>query len=327
MKRILVIEDESNIRETLDDILQLNNYETQMAKDGEEGLMMANELSPDLIICDIMMPKKNGLEVLRDLAKQSESLPPPFIFLTAKSDYEDIRLGMNLGADDYLLKPFKMQELLKTVERNLLKRENMTAKALTAERDRISTFLHDGVQQLLVIGHLNLSRIKKRANFDEKTSKMLDQSAKVIAQAIEEMRSLSHELVEDKTLEECINQVCLQINQSANLKVRFHGKINREPGQEQKLIIYNVVQEALNNILKHAGATTAHVKAVSDESILAIEIEDNGNGFDESVEAFGIKKMRTAIIGLNGHFELFSTKDKGTKVTLSIPLFAGLNGH
>ena len=126
MTKILVIEDESGIRESIQEILELENFTVNVAKDGGIGLKMAQEQSPDLIICDIMMPKLDGHGVLMALHQNEATESIPFIFLTARADKTAQRQGMELGADDYLTKPFTPSELLNAVETRLRKHALLT---------------------------------------------------------------------------------------------------------------------------------------------------------------------------------------------------------
>lgn len=123
MKKILLIEDNQEIRENIAEILALANYEIVEAEHGKVGVEMAKSQKPDLIICDIMMPQLDGYGVLHLLSKNPDTSGIPFIFLTAKSEKDDFRKGMNLGADDYLIKPFDDLELLDAVEMRLKKNE------------------------------------------------------------------------------------------------------------------------------------------------------------------------------------------------------------
>lgn len=113
--KILVIEDERDVRLNILEILSSSNFETVHASNGREGIKLARETKPELIICDIKMPDIDGYEVLSELRQNTETATIPFIFLTAKADKTDIRRGMNLGADDYLTKPFRRIELLETI--------------------------------------------------------------------------------------------------------------------------------------------------------------------------------------------------------------------
>ena len=112
-----------DVRETTADILELSGYAVEAADSGKAGIEAALASRPDLIICDIMMPGLDGYGVLHILGKRAETAGIPFIFLTARSEKADVRKGMNLGADDYLTKPFEETELLDAVETRLHKNE------------------------------------------------------------------------------------------------------------------------------------------------------------------------------------------------------------
>jgi two-component system sensor histidine kinase/response regulator len=116
MTKILVIEDEPAILENIVEILGLMNYEAVTAVNGRIGVQVALEARPDLIICDVMMPELDGYGVLMHLRSEPTMATTPFVFLTAKSDRDAIRLGMETGADDYLTKPFTPAELLRAIE-------------------------------------------------------------------------------------------------------------------------------------------------------------------------------------------------------------------
>ncbi|CAN5901279.1 response regulator [soil metagenome] len=120
-QRILLIEDNNEIRENTAEILELSNYEVDTAGNGKIGIEKAMKQKPDLIICDIMMPVLDGYGVLHLLNKHEELSGIPFIFLTAKSERGDFRKGMEMGADDYITKPFTDIELLNAIDSRLKK--------------------------------------------------------------------------------------------------------------------------------------------------------------------------------------------------------------
>ncbi|MFC5283822.1 response regulator [Pedobacter alpinus] len=120
-KTILIIEDNTDIRESTAEILEIAGYNTIMAENGKIGVELAQKHLPTLIICDIMMPELDGYGVLYMLNKQTETAVIPFIFLTAKTERIDMRKGMEMGADDYLTKPFDDIELLNAIESRLNK--------------------------------------------------------------------------------------------------------------------------------------------------------------------------------------------------------------
>lgn len=138
MKRILLIEDNPEVRENLCEILELSGYTVEQADNGKVGVEKALTSPPDLILCDVMMPELDGFGVLQILSKKSATAGVPFIFLTAKTEREDLRRGMNLGADDYLTKPIYKDELLQVIQHRLDKSERLrrqfdrTASGLTA---------------------------------------------------------------------------------------------------------------------------------------------------------------------------------------------------
>lgn len=115
-KTILVIEDHTDIRENIEEILTLAGYKVLSAANGKAGVALALSNPPDLVLSDIMMPELDGYDVLQELQKHTETSAIPFIFITAKSERPDMRRGMELGADDYLTKPFDDAELLSAVE-------------------------------------------------------------------------------------------------------------------------------------------------------------------------------------------------------------------
>jgi len=123
MKTILVIEDHRDIRENIEEILMMAGYKVMCAENGREGVALAVKNPPDLILSDIMMPEADGYQVLQELQQVSNTSGIPFIFITAKSERPDVRRGMELGADDYLTKPFDDTELLKAVEGRLRRKE------------------------------------------------------------------------------------------------------------------------------------------------------------------------------------------------------------
>ena len=126
MKKILVIEDEPAMRSNLRDILELENFLPVIAADGTEGIATAKRELPDLILCDVMMPEQDGHEVLAALRANAATSRIPFVFLTAKGEHADIRTGMNLGADDYLVKPVRVDDLLEAIAARLERAQQQT---------------------------------------------------------------------------------------------------------------------------------------------------------------------------------------------------------
>ena len=121
MKKILLIEDDTVLRENTAELLRLSDYEVMTAANGKIGLDLVKKVKPDIIICDIIMPVLDGYSVLEELSKHHDTKFIPFIFLSAKAKTQDIRKGMDLGADDYIAKPFKVDKIISAIESRLAK--------------------------------------------------------------------------------------------------------------------------------------------------------------------------------------------------------------
>ncbi|GAB4020193.1 response regulator [Spirosoma koreense] len=165
MKTILLIEDNVEIRETTAEILELASYSVITAENGKIGVKAALETKPDLVICDIMMPVLDGYGVLQVFNKNPQLAGIPFIFLTAKTERVDFRKGMELGADDYLTKPFEESELLSAIETRL-SRFSLFRKTYDLRQDGIHQFLDDaravvGLHQLPADRKAHLVRKKQ----------------------------------------------------------------------------------------------------------------------------------------------------------------------
>ena len=161
-KTILIIEDNFEIREGTAEILSLiGEYEVLTAVNGKEGVDLALKHHPDLILCDIMMPELDGYGVLYMLSKNESTTDIPFIFLTAKSERGDIRKAMEMGADDYLTKPFDDIELLNAIESRFRKREKRLSGQLAAESPQARTLqLSEEEQNYLLQDIVKEARVK-----------------------------------------------------------------------------------------------------------------------------------------------------------------------
>ena len=172
MKKILVIEDNIEVRENISEILELSDYKVITAENGKKGVELALKEIPDLIVCDIMMPELDGYGVLHLLNKHIETYGIPFIFLTAKSEKTDLRKGMEMGADDYLTKPFDGIELLNAIEIRLKKTDSIKKHAAKNNED-VSAFINEvkqaGSVQLLLIKE-NCMIIRKSKYYIQKGS-------------------------------------------------------------------------------------------------------------------------------------------------------------
>ncbi len=157
-EKILIIEDETDIRDNIRILMESENYVTATASNGKDGIRMAKEFLPDLIICDIMMPGVDGYEVFNELSRFKKTSLIPFIFLTAKVELSDLRKGMSLGADDYIFKPFNTSELLQAIRTRLNKFSNILATILEdKENNYTSTEANKVLNERFFISYHNSS--------------------------------------------------------------------------------------------------------------------------------------------------------------------------
>lgn len=162
-KKIVLIEDNLEMRENIQEILELADYNVASAENGKIGVDLIKSEKPDLILCDIMMPELDGYGVLHMISRNPDTAAIPFIFLTAKSEREDFRKGMNLGADDYLTKPFDDVQLLNAVEQRMKRIEQ-----LSHEFDRSEGGLNDFIDSSGIETLENLKDGNRTKKFNKK---------------------------------------------------------------------------------------------------------------------------------------------------------------
>lgn len=178
MKKILLIEDDAVVRENTAELLELANYKVFTAANGKIGVAEAKKQLPDIILCDIMMPELNGYGVLQILSKEPETKHIPFIFLSAKTEHKDIRKGMDMGADDYIPKPFDESELFSAIESRLTRvaiiKENMdkvgTTEFYYSENelrtlDHLKNFFADNVEEFSFMPGEMIYHVGDNSNF------------------------------------------------------------------------------------------------------------------------------------------------------------------
>jgi YesN/AraC family two-component response regulator len=179
MAKIVIIEDETIVRENLKELLELFEHEVFDGENGKIGLQLIKKHKPDIILCDINMPEMNGFEVLKELQKEPETFTIPFLFLTAFSDKQKFREGMELGADDYITKPYTKDDVLNAIEFRLKKSEKISEnnqKKIEELRQNISLAIpHElrtplnsilGFSQILKDDHKEFNDDELRSMFD-----------------------------------------------------------------------------------------------------------------------------------------------------------------
>jgi DNA-binding response OmpR family regulator len=185
--KILIIDDEKDLLEEITITLQHENFEVIKAYNGNEGIKLARQNKPDLILCDILMPGVDGFEVLRKLKKHTPPIIVPFVFITALADKINLRKGMECGADDYLTKPFTRKELLKAVNSRITKFSELEAYIDQKVEDieqKVKDKLH-ALQKEILEQNKIISKISSENNFletqlNEKKMEIMKDTFKII---------------------------------------------------------------------------------------------------------------------------------------------------
>ncbi|MGI0487405.1 response regulator transcription factor [Pantanalinema rosaneae CENA516] len=219
MTQILVIEDEVTIQENTQEVLEAYGFEVITADNGAIGVQLARSQVPDLILCDIMMPELDGYGVLAALRQDAVTEMIPIIFLTAKASRADQRQGMNLGADDYLTKPFTAEELLGAISSRLERQTRLTQKYID-ERQRTRQLKQESLQhQQKLQASQQLESLK--TELLQKLSRDLRDPLSSINMAIHLLRQAKSETEREQYLEilqkECAREIQL-LNEIANLQ-------------------------------------------------------------------------------------------------------------
>ncbi len=193
MEQILVVEDELAIRETIQDILELAGFKVLTACNGKEGYDVIMDSHPDLVLCDVNMPKLGGFELLEAINQRlKDKIIPPFLFLTAKVETEDFRYGMSLGAEDYIFKPFEANDILQAVRLRIDKRKNLLghrannrSENLVTEITKLALPCDDGIELIAFDKVIKCQADRAYCNFY-----FTDNSKKLISKPMKEFEEL-----------------------------------------------------------------------------------------------------------------------------------------
>ncbi len=331
-KRILVVEDTASVRENIAAILRLEGYEVIEASNGEEGIAKALETKPHLIISDVLMPKVSGLEMLETIRKTKELETVPVILLTARAEKSDVRAGMGKGADDYLIKPFQIDELLEAVHRQLErveKIEHSIQEKIEELRDSLSYSLpHEfrtalngilGYSELLLqtsragetlspqeleeIGTAILSSGKRLYRLTENF--LLYTQLRFIVQNPLEKQRMQAQRTEhaQEAIQEVAHSVAYQYNRTQDLHLDVHNTVTLAIGYQHW---YKILYELIDNAFKFSQpGTPVEVDDCVVDSLYELKIRDRGIGMApeqlEQIEAykqFGRKEYEQQGLGL-----------------------------
>lgn len=330
---ILLIEDNHDFHVYMSTVLKQAGYEILIASNGEQGIALAEEHLPDLIVCDIMMPSMTGHEVLERLHSQSRTVTIPFIFLTALANPADLREGMGLGADDYLTKPVRPKDLVRAVDVRLRRSQNVRmeiyerfaqqlVQVQERERERTAMMLHERVNQTLMGLKLSLSLLDSGTSKSDPvytdTRLQIDSLMNLVEAMAQELHpTMLTDLEFDPAVRWLISQYKLDVKFSTdNMDYRF------DPAVE--IAAFRILQSALDNVQQHARTHSVVIELAYRDCCLEIMIEDHGVGFDlesvlQSPHNLDLLTMyhRAAIVG--GKLQISSSPGSGTRIYASFP--------
>lgn len=354
--KVLLVEDEIRILTTLEYILQRNGYEVVTAGNGVEALEVVKSFTPDMILCDVMMPKMDGYDFLRQY-RSTVNASTPFIFLTAKSDYSDIRSGMALGADDYLVKPVRSEELIHAITTRLNRTEQINDAVL-----REITRLEKGMSLLTnhefntpmtaIVGFLSLIK----ASFDKIDKETLRQYLDYIQDATERLQRLMSKIRWWQQLEEKNSYETGKTQVQAHLLIEkvVKGVAEKYKRPEDLIIslapdISLLMHEELLDILVHELADNAFKFTRKGESVVVsvrahanlmeMIVADYGNKstaaelaqyqpfvqfnrkqFEQQGLGIGLQLIKLIVQQLLGDIQILDNEPIGIKIIITIPL-------
>lgn len=333
MKKILIIEDAQSLRRDIQEMLTFEGFDVCGAENGIVGVQKAREVLPDLIICDIMMPGMDGYGVLEDLRKTPATSTIPFIFLTARTDRVDMRQGMELGADDYLTKPFTASELLATVNTRLEKKAVITEvserKLTTMQQNLVLSLPHElrtplnvvlGFSDLLMTDYevMDTPRIGEMARHINNAALRLYRlienfliyaNIQILTTSPEQVEALrAYHTENPKTI---IEYLCINKFQQAGRELDLQLQVEDAKGINiSEDYLKKMLEEMIDNALKFSEpGQSISVQGQSDGSRYSLRVIDHGRGMTPE---------QIANIGAYMQFERHFYEQQGSGLGLAI---------
>ena len=343
--KVLIVDDEPTALATMEAILTGDGYQLEFASNGNTAIEKAEQLLPDLILLDVMMPGINGFEVCQRLRATPKLAEVPIIILTALDDRSSRLQGIEAGADDFLIKPVDRQELrlrvgtilrldryrtLSIQRENLRKMAEHVVNAQEQERKRLSRELHDDLGQALIAHMLRLQNLRAEIPIqDEQINKELDGLIADTSQTIGKMRQLAQDIrptmLDTLGLKTTLQNHCREYSIRTGLPVTLEiDERLPELSDIYSITLYRLLQETLTNVIKHSKANHVWVELTMDEQEIILTVQDNGQGFikDQTTIAKGI-----GMTGLNERLVLVgckllvtSARGKGTIISAHLPI-------
>jgi signal transduction histidine kinase len=346
MSTILIVDDDPTARETLVAMLDGENYDLRLAKDGIHALQLLEQFRPDLILLDVMMPGMDGFEVCRHIRSTPQLAEVPILILTALDDRDSLLKGIESGADDFLSKPADRRELTARVRtitrlnryRTLMEqRENirhMAERVVSAqeeERQRISRELHDDLGQALTTHLLALHNLQEDLSLPvevmfERLQSLHDQSYEILVKIRRLARDLRPPVLDALGLKVAMQTYCTEFTRRTHLPVIFEADADAslpELPDTYNTTLYRALQEALTNVVKHAQASQVWVDLSVEDERVNLTVQDNGIGLGEEKSGsngIGLAGLRERITIAGGTLNISSAAKRGTVLSAQFPL-------
>lgn len=358
MSTILIVEDELNVRENLRYLFAAEKFTVLTAKNGKEGYEKATEFVPDIILSDVCMPDLDGLQLLQLLQSQKETAQIPFLFLTAKVEMDDLRKGMNLGADDYIIKPYDGRELLNIVKLRLRKKESSYESTNAFKEQLITRVPHElrtplvgiiGFSELLEneSDYLQPGDIKKMAGAINKSGKRLHkriekflQYSELVAMSNDDIANVknrdNHFELDGAALTRELEEYVKEVEREEDTKIFFEDCTLKIYERFYKTIVY----ELFENSIKFSGkGSKIIIKGFVDGSFYRTMIYDSGVGMDKKslkeISSFkqfsqnvyaqegvgiGLAFIKKVLQMFDGHINIAGEENQSTQIEFWIPL-------
>lgn len=349
---VVIIEDEEAHFKLMERAIvkKLPHASVSHFKDAGACLEKLDEITPDIIITDYLLPGMNGIEFLKALKRKNNQIPA--IMITGQGDETIAAYSIKLGAWDYIVKSadffvllpsvveqvlreWRLKESLRKSERRFHVLSQQLMKTQEIERRRLSCDLHDHLAQDLSTLKIGIDTLID--NHTEPPVKMKQKVAKLsdmVHKTIMDIREMAYFLrpagLDKLGLVQTVLQYCEDFSAKNNIKVDFFsvGIDGLKLDFDTKIAIYRLIQEGLNNIKKHADAIQANIKLIASFPNIILRIEDNGKGFnvqEQSVLAIngkhmGLPSMEERVAFLNGKMKVESRLKQGTKILIEIPM-------
>jgi len=301
MADIMVIEDDASVLDNIGDILEVHGHKVRAFARGKDGLLSAQEQPPELIICDVMMPEMDGFAVLESLRQMPETASVPFVFLTARATREDMRRGMDLGADDYLTKPFTREELLSAVQARLKKQDviadQFDSALRTLRRSIVYALPHEIRTPLtLILGYAEVMNTDSDKLTPQEVNEMsaaileggrrlgrmfenylIYAQIELFASAPEQAQMLRNAITADSDL--IIHNLAMQLAEAARRPTDLILETERVAVPLSPENLTKIVDELVSNAFKFSDAgTRVYVKSARERDTFVLYVRDHGRG-------------------------------------------------